>query len=191
MKLYSTFAGEKTGFASIEAGDIGIVSMGHQILPSKNLTLFGFEKGFTRMSRESGPARTWVQVVSHDAEKPSQDLWSEIHLEEGPEEITLQLRNENFGEEKHLMLVFFLKGEEFYIGKERKTFQLFEQHKGEALPISFGNDNKKIEIIPEFDATMYVIPVMGAEEYLGANYLLAYDLIHFGKLYTFHISFVN
>jgi len=187
MQLQCAFAGERIGFASVDLDEIGIAAIGHQILPSKNLALFGLEKGFTRISQEKGPGPAWVQVVACDEENSSKDLWSEIYLQERADEIILQLRNENFGEEKHLMVVFFLKGEEFYLGKEKKTFELFEQYKGEALPISFGNDKKKFEIIPEFDTTMHVIPLAGGDHYWGANYLLAYDLLYYGKLYTFHI----
>jgi hypothetical protein len=187
MKLECAFSGEKTGFASINLDEIGIAAIGHQILPSKNLALFGLEKGFTRISQENGPSHSWVQVICQDMKTPSKDLWSEINLQKEADEIILQLRNENFGEDKHVMCVFFLKGEEFYLGTERKTFQLFEQYKGEVVPVSFRGINKKIEIIAEFDTTMHVIPLGGSDEYWGANYLLAYDLPQYGKLYTFHI----
>ncbi|MCP5506277.1 MAG: hypothetical protein H7A38_05280 [Chlamydiales bacterium] len=186
LSLVSSFAGKKTGIASLQKNEVAIVSMGPHFAPLADSEYYGIfrpsngsQEGFKDLSIElaegHGKIEGWTRMVSPDEGALSQSwLHFQLHAEEEEVGITLRKSHET---EQELYFVFFVHADHACV-EEGETFfpKALQRFEGTSQKVFFEKGESLLEIIPESDGEMKLIPLAGGTHFWSANFLVAFSI---------------
>lgn len=186
LSLVSSFAGKKTGLASVQKKEISIVSMGPQFDPLADSDCFGIfrpsngsQEGFKdltiELSEGKGKIEGWTRMVSPEEGGLSQS-WLHFHLmaQEETLQFTVQKSHETANE---LYFVFFVSADHAQLEEGEAFFpKALKRFEGSSQKIFFQKGESFLEIAPDFEGEMKLIPLAGGTHFWSANFLVAFSL---------------
>lgn len=186
LSLVSSLAGKKTGLASIQKKGISIVSMGPHFVPLADSDYYGIfrpsngsQEGFKDLSIElsegRGKMEGWTRMVSPDEGDLSQS-WLHFNLQAKEEEVTLTIRKSH-ETEKELYFVFFVSADHAQMEEGEAFFpKALNRFEGASQKVLFEKGESLLEITPDFEGEMKLIPLAGGTHFWSANFLVAFSI---------------
>lgn len=186
LSLVSSLAGKKTGLASIQKKGVSVVSMGPHFVPLADSDYYGIfrpsngsQEGFKDLSIELsegyGKMEGWTRMVSPDEGGFSQS-WLRFSLQAKEEEVALTLRKSHETEKK-LYFVFFVSADHAQMEEGEAFFpKALNRFEGVSQKVLFEKGESFLEISPDFDGEMKLIPLAGGTHFWSANFLVAFSI---------------
>ncbi len=187
MSLVVSALGFNTGMGSIHKKGVQIVSMGPHYAPLADSNYYGIsrasngsQEGFKDLKIESendkGEIEGWTRVISSEQ-------WLFFNLKAEKEKIDLMVRQSHHNESTPLYFVFFVSADKGIVEKEEFHPGTLNRYFGKSHNVLFEKGGESIEIIPQFDGEMKLIPLAGKKHFWSAGFLLAFSLNK--KLYPY------
>ena len=187
-----------SGFIGVKKEDIEILSIGPQLGPIGDMSLFGCHR--TRFSDHNGYAdvkihetesglffNSWMRLPSSNDQFLGH-TWMNLEAVAEKKELFVNLKWVDYFEKPELSLLFFIKAEKAIVDK---IFYLhpdtLDRYEGKAADLCFVNGVKSLSISTSLESSMKVIPLSGGQHFWGAKFLVAYN-IGSCSAFTFRIA---
>lgn len=186
FSLVSSLAGNKTGLASMQKKGISIVSMGPHFIPLADSDSYGIfrpsngsQEGFKDLSVEcvegKGKIEGWIRMISPDEGGISQSwLYAQLAIKEDLLNLTVRKSHDT---ENELFFVFFVAADLAQLDEGATFFpKALNRFEGASQKVLFEKGEHFLEIIPDFEGEMKLIPLAGGTHFWSANFLVAFSI---------------
>lgn len=181
--------GKSTGIGAVYKGDVQIISFGPHFFPLGKMENFGIFRPFEGthdIRKESEPFTYAFWSRLSDEGKPS-DSWIDTEIKATDDQMEIKAKFLHFGEFKPHAFVFFVKADKTVVNKFHEIHPMsLTRYQDQTAPIQF-NDGS-LEIKPEYNGEMQIIPLAGKDYFWGANFLIAFATEEENQTYTWSIS---